>query len=185
VPHRRGDRRERDAEGARELIRPVHVRLRHVERAFLVAEGGVEDRDRLRQRLRQFENGYVERYWKILDELSLDALRISDPPISPSDEKVIRSYFILCEDELEMRASGYISDNTYKIWTDGIFEQLKQPMFADIWKNITEETGNEGNFRFAYLRSLIEAKESDRTYDPLLMSRPEKMVRGLKGIRGI
>jgi hypothetical protein len=52
----------------------------------------------------------------------VDDLRISNPPVSPYDEKAIRSYFFLCEDELEMRASGYISDNTYKIWTDGILE---------------------------------------------------------------
>jgi hypothetical protein len=35
VPHRRGDRRERDAESLRELVRPPCVQLRLVERAFL------------------------------------------------------------------------------------------------------------------------------------------------------
>jgi hypothetical protein len=35
VPHRRGDRRERDAERARQHVRPARVRLHDVERAFL------------------------------------------------------------------------------------------------------------------------------------------------------
>jgi len=46
-----------------------------------------------RERLRQFEEKYVERYWKILDELSLEAVRgpFSDE-VGRSDEKAVRSY---------------------------------------------------------------------------------------------
>ena len=47
VPYRRRDRRERDAERAREPVRPIRVQLREVERAFLaLARGEVR---RLRQ----------------------------------------------------------------------------------------------------------------------------------------
>ena len=35
VPHRRRDRRQRDAERARELVRPARVQLREIQRAFL------------------------------------------------------------------------------------------------------------------------------------------------------
>ncbi len=40
VPDRRGHRRERDAERAREPVRPARVRLRQVQRAFLAPAGG-------------------------------------------------------------------------------------------------------------------------------------------------
>src|ERR1700677_3846705 len=61
-------------------------------------------RQNYRERLRQFESMYVERYWMILDRLSLDALSGLCPDIiTEDDNKAIRSYILLCEDELEMR----------------------------------------------------------------------------------
>lgn len=56
------------------------------------------------QRRRQFETIYVQRYWSLIDQLSLDAqkgrrrLNIED-----SNEKIVRSYLRLCEDELGLR----------------------------------------------------------------------------------
>src|SRR5580658_3991181 len=78
-----------------------------------------------RERLRQFEAMYVQRYWSVLDQLSLDALAGStkEPP-SEADLKAIRAYLFLCEDELEMRGRGYIADSTYKIWADAALAQL-------------------------------------------------------------
>ncbi len=83
------------------------------------------------ERLQQFEGKYVERYWKILDRLSLEALTGSCPDaISEGDNASIRSYILLCEDELEMRKNGYIADGTYDLWADGITGQFQQPMFG-------------------------------------------------------
>ena len=80
-------------------------------------------RQSYRERLRQFESLYVERYWKILDQLSLAALKAPyAASLSPEDEKAIRNYILLCEDELQMRQSGYISDSTYTVWADGMRE---------------------------------------------------------------
>jgi len=98
-------------------------------------------RQNYRERLRQFEAMYVGRYWMILDKLSIDALSGSCPDkISEDDNKAIRSYILLCEDELEMRDNGYIADSTYKLWADGIRNQLKQPMFEKIWEQVAEES---------------------------------------------
>lgn len=78
-------------------------------------------RQSYRERLRQFEAMYVQRYWTILDKLSVEALKGSHPDeISEGDEKAIRGYLLLCEDELEMRKNGYIADSTYELWADGI-----------------------------------------------------------------
>jgi hypothetical protein len=91
-------------------------------------------RQTYRARLRQFEEKYVERYWSILDDLSLSALRMSDQEPDASEEKIIRKYLFLCEDELQMRKNGYISDSTYEEWADGMRDQLAQPMFKKVWE---------------------------------------------------
>lgn len=125
-----------------------------------------------RQQVRQFEAKYVERYWKILDQLSLHALRATrkDPNlrvrVRPDDEKAIRSYILLCEDELEQRAAGRISNTTFREWRDGIHDQFKNPMFRKIWM----KTKAELTFPYKHLGELLE----DKTYDPL---RPRKAKR--------
>lgn len=131
------------------------------------------------ERLRQFELKYVDRYWTIVDRLSPDALSGANAEPSDSDKKAIWSYLYLCEDELEMRGHGYISDDTYDVWAAGILTQLKQPMFSAVWSNVVEEPRDEGRHRFANLREL----KSNAEYDPLSMSPPAKFVRGLTGSR--
>jgi len=75
---------------------------------------------------------YVQRYWTIIDRFSLEAASKDRPDAKPdeSDQKAIRAYIRLCEDELEMRAEGWISDSTYKIWASSICMQLRLPMFT-------------------------------------------------------
>jgi hypothetical protein len=47
---------------------------------------------------------YVQRYWSILDQLSINALGGSTPDsMGDEDKKAIRAYLFLCEDEMEMR----------------------------------------------------------------------------------
>ena len=70
----------------------------------------------LRQRLRQFESFYVARYWHLMDGLSLAALRGDEQSdVSDDDEKVVRSYIRLCEDECELRRDGWIGDATWTL----------------------------------------------------------------------
>jgi hypothetical protein len=95
------------------------------------------------ERLRQFESLYVQRYWKILDQLSLEAVKASPAEnAGREDEKAIRNYILLCEDELQMRRNGYISDSTYAVWADDMRDQLEQPMFKNIWAQVKEEPKN-------------------------------------------
>jgi hypothetical protein len=93
-----------------------------------------------RQRLRQFEAMYVQRYWELLDRFSLDLLKgKAAEPLSADDERAIRAYFILCEDEVEMRAKKYIADSTYRIWRISILEQVDQPMFKEVLTRLRKE----------------------------------------------
>src|SRR5262249_52560811 len=140
-------------------------------------------RQSYRERLRQFESRYVERYWQILDQLSLVALSGSCPDVvTDGDNKAIRSYLILCEDEIEMRMNGYIADRTYELWAEGIFNQLRQPMFAKIWDQVKEEHVKQGTFPFVHLSHLVE---QDAKYDPLGIAVWRRWLRGLAGLSGV
>lgn len=134
----------------------------------------------------------MERYWSILDGLSLEALRASDKEASRDDERAIRRYFLLCEDELEMGGNGYISDSTYLEWADGIIQQLNQPMFAETWSKVSAElpAGEPEQVPYTNLRRLFQERDP-RMADPathyhrIKLSGPARAIRGLKGIAGV
>ncbi len=129
------------------------------------------------ERLRQFEEMYVNRYWSLLDLLSLDALKGSDPKvISNSDERAIRAYIRLCEDELEMRKAGYIGNDTYALWAAGICKQFEQDMFARVWK----EVKGEDTFPYDYLTHLKEGP----SYEPCQSGSWRRRLRGLAELDG-
>ena len=92
------------------------------------------------QRRRQFEMIYVQRYWTLMDGLTVDALagrRTSC--LQPQDEKVALAYIRLCEDQLELRHAGWISDETWKIWSSGLQAQLTRRWpFNEVWGNVRE-----------------------------------------------
>jgi hypothetical protein len=145
-------------------------------------------RQSYRERLRQFEEKYVERYWKVLDELSLETVRGPfSGEVGRSDEKAIRSYIALCEDELEMRHYGYIADSTYELWAEGIRSQLRQQPFEIIWKQIQQEIDTNTASKYEYLHVLMrteKVKAGDQN-DPLMMSGVQRTLRGLRGLRGV
>jgi hypothetical protein len=137
-------------------------------------------RQSYRERLRQFEAMYVQRYWAILDRLSLDVLSSSAAACpGHADEKAIRAYLLLCEDELEMRARGYIADGTFKIWAEGMRGQLLQPMFEYVWQKV----GSEPTFPYEHLAALCNRE--GELYDPLTATRLRRWIRGLAGLNGV
>jgi hypothetical protein len=136
-------------------------------------------RQSYRERLRQFEAMYVQRYWSILDQLSLDALsESSQDRIIDTDQKAIRSYLLLCEDELEMRKNGYIGDSTYRLWAAGIRDQVAQSMFGEVWDQVSIEP----TFPYQHLKELLRPGEE---YEPLKMHIMRRWLRGLAGIGGV
>lgn len=142
-------------------------------------------RQNCRERLRQFESMYVQRYWKLLDQLSLEAVKASPAAdAGREDEKAIRNYILLCEDELQMRQNGYISDSTYEVWADGMRDQLSQPMFKKIWTQVDEEAKEHRTFPYEHLRRLLNEPTSDDG-DPLTMSPLRRKLRGLAGLGGV
>ncbi|MBG6183059.1 hypothetical protein IWX65_001006 [Arthrobacter sp. CAN_A214] len=88
------------------------------------------------QRHREFENLYVQRYWDLLDRMSFN-LYMNKPLrlLSGSNKRVIHAYLRLCEDELDLREQGFITDRTWKVWSLGMRAQLKsEPYAAELQK---------------------------------------------------
>lgn len=137
-----------------------------------------------RGRQRQFEMLYIERYWSILDRLSLDALRGNRPRVeSDDDARAAWAYLRLCEDELELRAAGWISDSAYKMWAPGIRIQLRQPLFHDVWADAQAATADSADAQFMHLRTFMSNEAG--TYDPCELGRWRRYLRGLAGATGV
>ena len=105
-----------------------------------------------RQRKRDFEDFYVRRYWKLMDRLSLDAMKGSlsgDAQERRKDERAIRAYFLLCEDELDLRHDRWIGTRTWNLWREGIESQMSRPLYEEVWQQVQKEreAGTEEGFR--------------------------------------
>lgn len=130
-----------------------------------------------RQRLRQFESFYVARYWHLMDRLSLAALRGDDQSeVSDDDEKVVRSYIRLCEDQCELRRDGWIADATWKLWSDGMQAQFQRWPFAPVWERVRDEDEHQ----YEHLRRVLRGDE--RALTP---SRWRRVISGLAGQTGV
>jgi hypothetical protein len=68
--------------------------------------------------------------------------------VTADDEKVVWAYFRLCEDQLELRAAGWISNTTWKLWSDGMHAQLTRWPFDVIWHRTCES--DPDNFRLLH-----------------------------------
>lgn len=89
------------------------------------------------QRVRTFESLYVKRYWDLMDKLSLESMCGKD---CAADEKYIRGYLTLCEDQVELREGGWISDATWRVWEEGIRQQMNHPCFGDVYDRVRAES---------------------------------------------
>ena len=119
-----------------------------------------------RQRLRQFEQMYVQRYWSIIDRCSLAVMdkRQQAGSLTEDDQKAIRAYIRLCEEELMVRAEGWISDATFKIWASSTRTMMGLPMFALVWDQLPEDS----IFPHEHLTKMLT---QDAAYDPCPMNR--------------
>ena len=85
-----------------------------------------------RQRHREFENLYVQRYWAILDRQSADfRLGVKDK-IGKSDRALALDYLRLCEDELELRKLGLVTKQTWNSWAEGIKNGINNPLCREL-----------------------------------------------------
>jgi hypothetical protein len=116
-----------------------------------------------KQRLRDAEQWYVERYWAIQDRIEVGDLdgRLKKMPT----EKDIYDELRLCEDELDLRRNGFLTNPTWRIWSGSI-----QAIKIDPAKIAVLERAEEMTLLRAYLQN-----ESD----PIEVGWPTALVRGL------
>jgi len=109
-----------------------------------------------KQRRRDFEDLFVQRYWAIMERLSLAALEgnpSEDGVVAAADRLAIMAYLRRCEDELELRAERWVSADTWEPWRQGIASQLRRWPFEPVWKDVSaSEAARGANGQFAQLR---------------------------------
>jgi hypothetical protein len=71
-----------------------------------------------KQRLRDAEHWYVERYWAIQDRIPIG--EVAGRLVKLPSEKDLFDELRLCEDELDLRQSGFITNATWRIWSASI-----------------------------------------------------------------
>ena len=80
-----------------------------------------------RQIHRDFDALYVRRYWELMDMRSKQW--VLKGKLKPGNEKVVRGYLQLCEDEIDLRRLGRVTDSTWHFWDLAIREQLRAPIW--------------------------------------------------------
>lgn len=126
-----------------------------------------------RARVKTIEDAYIARYWQILDRFPALALVAVDGTACTAEElKAARLYLRLCEDELELRALGWVSGETWEQWRPGIRAQLNQWPVAAEWALIRD--GHRAPRQFSLLRELDAAPDDAvPPYDPY---RPRRYI---------
>lgn len=80
------------------------------------------------QRHREFESLYVQRYWAIQDRQSADVRLGLKRRLRKADRALALDYLRLCEDELEIRKLGLVTNRTWKVWSDAIESGIATPL---------------------------------------------------------
>ena len=114
-----------------------------------------------KQRIRDFEDLFVQRYWAIMDSLSLKAIECDAPDdraVEADDRRAVMAYLRLSEDELELRAERWVSPDTWEQWRAGIASQLRRWPFDVVWEEISMREASRGESgQFAKLRQAGDA----------------------------
>ncbi|GAA0426346.1 hypothetical protein GCM10010357_54870 [Streptomyces luteireticuli] len=147
--------------------------------AIVVSVGAFNLRQSRKLRIIAYEERFEERYWHLMGRLSADALKGAvqrRPPnkCKDSDLQVVRSYFRLCETQLNVRASGWITDATWDLWAQGIYGRMRHYPFTRVWDEVI------ANPRADHLyRRLREFLDGGR--DPCQLKGWARWWRGLSG----
>ena len=82
---------------------------------------------------RDFENLYVQRYWSLLDKFSVEAtLDEARAAATPADHAIALNYMRLCEDQLDMRRLGRITNKTWSFWSAAIQESMSEASYVKL-----------------------------------------------------
>lgn len=108
-----------------------------------------------RQMHREFEALYIARYWELMDRRSIRWV-VADRQ-SRLDVVVVKGYLQLCEDEIDCRRIGRVTDGTWDFWRAAIISQATDPHYGAV---LTSAPASD----YPLLRELIHIGPA---YDPL------------------
>jgi hypothetical protein len=91
-----------------------------------------------KQRLRDAEQWYVERYWAIQDRIDVKIVggRLQKLPT----DKDLYDELRLCEDELDLRRAGFITNSTWDLWSPSILAIKDSPEKLSVLDQADEMT---------------------------------------------
>lgn len=124
-------------------------------------------------RRREHEDIYMTRYWQIIDRIGID-LRINlvDPEkideamksLTAQQEVALWDYLALCEDQLDLRASGNVTDETWDLWGPSISGTMMSfpygPVLARFRTKFIERGIEEHEQPFSNLRKLVDSQKN-------------------------
>ncbi|GAA1941716.1 hypothetical protein GCM10009775_36860 [Microbacterium aoyamense] len=108
-----------------------------------------------RQMHREFESLYIARYWELMDRRSFRWVSSGGP--RRADIVVIKGYLQLCEDEIDCRRIGRVTDSTWKFWRAAILSQAG----GDHYRHVLDVSPKDD---YPLVRELLHSGSS---YDPL------------------
>jgi hypothetical protein len=95
--------------------------------AFVFA--ALQIREARKQLHRELENLYVQRYWKILDQMPTWGHDLRQRRVKVG----LLRYMQLCEDEIDLRSHGRITDDTWRIWSIGMIVAARGISFQRVF----------------------------------------------------
>jgi hypothetical protein len=122
-----------------------------------------------KQRRREFEYLFVQRYWKIMDDLSLEAIECTKPDggvVSSSDRTAVITFLTLSQDELDLRARRWISTDTWELWRVGMTTHLRRWPFDVVWKEVRDRESGAVDGQFSPLRKAAGSRLNEVGFDP-------------------
>lgn len=96
---------------------------------------------------RELEMAYVSRYWQLMDDRSPSFVLTREA--GEGDEVVIFRYLQLCEDEIELRKLGRVTDATWKFWAKSMHQQAS----VRSYHAVLDQTPSD---EFVFLRKLLK-----------------------------
>lgn len=95
-----------------------------------------------RQVQTQFEDSMSEEYRALIKEIPANVLMGHEKADEDKIAEYIYNYLDLSNYQVFLRMNGRIGKKTWKFWRDGIQDNLKLPVFEEVWEKVKSDSPN-------------------------------------------
>jgi hypothetical protein len=108
----------------------------------------------------QFEDGLTRRYAETMSPIPMrillgNSLGDLEPTEREPCRKAIYQYLDFCNEQAFLYREGRLRRRTWKIWKDGILDNMKLTAFQEVWDEV-ENAKNRAAGNFEFLRDLLD-----------------------------